>query len=496
MPTTEEFETDVVIVGGGPVAAVLLMLLARWGLRGIALEREGDVYHLARAVGFDGETVRVLQAIGLADAFPSLLRSSRGMTFQNEAGEILMDWSYAPEAIGPDGWAGQYTFHQPDLETLLRARIARTPGIELRTGQEVVAIDESSDGVIVTARRTDDDSNVLVRARWAVGADGASSITRPRIGATFERLGPSQAWAVVDMVVSEAAVTPEKSTQYCWPSRPHMYFRLAGPRRRWEFMVLPDDDESTMTEPGSVWRLLGDELDEGDGVIERAAVYRFRSMIADRWRSGRILLAGDSAHLQPPMLAQGLCSGIRDAVNLAEKFALIAAGRAGEELLDDYQAERAPHVAAWIAEATRLAQIVQTTDPESARQRDHELRSGERTLRSIRPRLGSVTDSDALVGTLCPQDVSPDGIRSDDAIGLRWAVFARPSLAEQVAEVRSDLEAGDRLIAPLQTGDAAMRILDLLDRDIVMMRPDRYIASTSLERFDQFLPRPEAVSRG
>lgn len=471
---------DVAVVGGGPVAAVLLNLLDRYGLRAVAFERESDVHHLPRAVGLDGEIARVLQAAGIADRFDDILRPSLGMAFLNESGQALLDWSYPVGAIGSEGWSDQYTYHQPDLEGVLRERIEESPLVELRTRHEVESIERGAHSVTLTVRSLDTNERDVVVADWVIGADGAASSTRETIDARYENLGPSQPWLVIDAVVNDDSSTPPKSVQYCWPSRPHMYLRLGGVRRRWEYMLLPGDDASAMTEPAAVWRLLDGTLHPEDGRIERATVYRFRSMIADRWRAGRVLLAGDSAHLQPPMLAQGLCSGIRDAANLAWKLAAVKSGLADATLLDTYQDERAPHVRAWIEEATRLALIVQTTDREAAARRDEELLQGNGSLRSIKPRLGGVPEGgDPLLGTICPQLVDDDGTRSDDALGLRFVIFARPELRNAVLTARPDAEVGGFLLAPLQTGRDAVALLDRLDRDLVVMRPDRYIGGVA-----------------
>lgn len=481
MPTTPA-HVDVAIVGGGPVAAMLLVLLDRYGLSAVALEREHDVYHLPRAVGLDGEVARVLQAAGLSGDLPRVLRPSRGMIFQNESGETLLDWSYPEGAIGAEGWADQYTYHQPDLESALRQRITASTRVELRTGTEVTDIAEDESGVEVTLLTAAGGRSSL-RADWVIGADGASSTTRDHIGSRYETLGPSQPWIVIDMLVEPTAQTPAKSIQYCWPSRPHMYLRLPGVRRRWEFMLLDGDDPAEITKPDAVWALLGGSLDRAAGQIERATVYRFRSMIADRWRRGRILLAGDAAHLQPPMLAQGLCSGIRDAANLAWKLAAVQRGGVDPALLDDYQSERSPHVRAWIEEATRLASIVQTTDPEAARRRDQELLAGTRSLRSIKPRLGAPVSGwptdDEVLGTICPQILHADGSRTDDEWGLRFVVLTRPELVVEATRIQPGLVDGAGLLARVQSGLRAGQILDRLGRDLVVVRPDRYIGATA-----------------
>jgi 3-(3-hydroxy-phenyl)propionate hydroxylase len=120
--------------------------------------------------------------------------------------------------------------------------------------------------------------------------------------------------------------------------------RGTGDRRRWEITVLPDEDGTTITQPSKVFELLQPWVGPEDVELERAALYTFHSAIASRWRSCRLLIAGDSAHLTPPFLGQGMCAGMRDAGNLAWKLARVLRGQNDDALLDTYQSERGPHL--------------------------------------------------------------------------------------------------------------------------------------------------------
>jgi len=428
-------------------------------------------------VGCDGEIARVLQSLGLAPQLREVLRPSRGMSFLNEEGDLLLDWSMSPDRVGDQGWADQYTYHQPAVEQLLRDRIAASEHVQLRTGQRVTRVTELADHVELEVQDVAAGSSRTLAADWVVGCDGAGSIVRPTMGSAYQNLGPDQPWLVVDVVIDEGVQTPEKSVQYCWPSRPHMYLRLPGARRRWEFMVMPGDDEARLTEEQQIWSLLEPYVQQGQARLERAAVYRFRSMIASTWRSGRLMLAGDAAHLQPPMLAQGLCSGIRDAANLAWKLAAVVTGAAPDTLLDTYEAEREPHVRAWVLEATRIAAIVQVTDRELARRRDEVMLSGERVISSIRPGLGAsaLVSPDTTSGVLSRQLVTDDGGRSDDHLGQDFGLFVTDSLLAQLApDVRARIDdLGDALT--VVTGPAADRYLSGTSGSFALIRPDRYL---------------------
>ena len=210
-----------------------------------------------------------------------------------------------------------------------------------------------------------------------------------------------------------------------------------------------------------------------DVELERAVVYTFHSLLADRWRDRRVLLAGDAVHLQPPFQGQGLCSGIRDAGNLWWKLGLVLDGDADEALLDTYQSEREPHAKAWIVEATAVGAIVQTTDPEVARERDARLLAGDRgALRPIAPRIGPGLQPEAPppAGTLSVQPRLPDGTLLDDAAGDRFVVAAEPELLD-------GLDAG----AAYVLADPAP-LLEAHGGRAVVVRPDRYLLGVAETR--------------
>jgi hypothetical protein len=143
-----------------------------------------------------------------------------------------------------------------------------------------------------------------------------------------------------------------------------------------EFMIRPEEVPADFDNDDVCW-----ELSRPYGLVPetsrivRRAVYQFRSLLAKNWRTGRILLAGDSAHVMPPFLGQGMCSGLRDAASLSWRLALVLQGRATVELLDTYTEERRSHVEKVIRIAMGLGWLVSVTDPDDARERDADLRS-------------------------------------------------------------------------------------------------------------------------
>ncbi len=127
-----------------------------------------------------------------------------------------------------------------------------------------------------------------------------------------------------------------------------MFVVCTGRHRRFEMMLRPGEDPREMVQENQVWSLMSRWITREDATLWRRASYRFHALVSRRWKSGRVFLAGDAAHQQPPFLGQGMCQGIRDVTNLAWKLDEVLSGRAGETLLDSYQEERSAHVMALI----------------------------------------------------------------------------------------------------------------------------------------------------
>jgi len=443
---------EVAVIGYGPVGATLANLLGRAGIETRVHERCTEPYPLPRACHLDAEIMRIFQNIGLGDEMAALVEPSRGMLFVDADGRPLFDYEdFVRDPIL--GWHEDYVFIQPELDAVLRAGVDRFDCVDVRLGAEVADWRE-------------------VPARWVVACDGAAGTSRPRAGIDFVDLGYDQRWLVVDVMLSRPVELPGIICQVCDPKRPATFVPSARDHRRWEFRLAPGESDEQAADPENVWQLLAPWLQPGDGELVRAAVYDFHATVAETWRHGRLLLAGDAAHQMPPFMGQGMCSGIRDAANLAWKLQAVLHNGAPEGLLDSYEAERRPHVERCIElsiEAGRLLDEPAFPEPDSD--------DGERWSR-LPPLTGLFQQSAAPapfpIGHQARQPtvvLEGERLLLDDLAGPGWYLVSDgPAGGAGLARVVDATRLGDPdgWLARLLGGSAA-----------VLIRPDRYVYGTA-----------------
>ncbi len=422
---------DVVIVGGGPVGQVSAILLGQRGHRVAVYDRWPSAFPLPRACSLGHEPARVLQSAhlgpGLRDVLEPVQGEGRQYILQSAAGETLfeIDWNKP----GESGWAEMSSFFQPDLEELLAARMRELPNVTFQRGRRVIAVRDEPEQVLITVQ-DEARSQVIgmaqtqeVSTRFAIGADGANSIVRSEIGTEMVDLGFEYDWLVVDIQPVEPREWNPYFAQRIDPRRPTTSVPSGPGRRRWEFMLLPGESRDTFNQPDTAWQLLAEwDVSPENAKLIRSTVWTFRAEWAHQWRSGRLVLAGDSAHLMPPFLAQGLGSGLRDAAALAWRLDLILRDITTDAVLDSYGPERTAHVTTIIREAVALGELICVSDPEIAKERDARLRAARSDPSlapappppwRVAPGLATATDDD-LAGRLFVQG----RVRIGDSVGL------------------------------------------------------------------------------
>jgi len=487
---------DVAIVGLGPVGAFAALLLADAGLEVAVLERSREPVTLPRAVGLDGESLRAFQRIGLGGAVEAIVQPAR------EKEEVCFTDSRQRRLFGLEipqhgwnGWRDVIFFDQPELEALLREKVAESERIRVFLGRELEDLEAFEDGVLL---RGSDGSRL--GARFVLGCDGASSRVRELLGIEWQSLGYDQDWLVVDIVQGPEARLPLVTMQVCDPERLTTYVCVKDPNRRWEFQLQPGETREEMLRPERIEELLRPWLPPEHYAIRRKAVYQFHAATAARWRRGRVFLAGDAAHQTPPFLGQGLNAGFRDAVNLGWKLPLVQRGPCGDALLDSYEAERDAHARDLVEWAVAVGKLMETLAAREAGRPDPhpatDPSAGYGQGRSAPPLRGGVlldaqSDDAHPVGQLLrqPSVRRPGGqpFRLDELFGRGFAAVARK---------QSDLRLGAEAESVLRRlGGRAVHLEGLelvageLDRlfdahPAVLLRPDRYVFGVVDEAWD------------
>jgi 2-polyprenyl-6-methoxyphenol hydroxylase-like FAD-dependent oxidoreductase len=503
---TTEADAAVIVVGYGPVGQLLALALAGAGHQVLVIEQHEQLWPFPRAGHLDHEVMRIFQGLGLAEEISAVCDESTEYVMFDSAGRVLRElprrWAT------PSGWPASYHFYQPELEAVLHAAAARADRVTLLRGWQVTGVADGPDGVAVTARRVADGEQRTFTAGYAVGADGANSAVRQRTGRSFTDLGFQADWLVIDVRLADGVDPGIPSTgQYCDPARPHHAARGHGRYARWEFMLLDSDDREQIGRDESIWALLSDWLRPDQAELIRRTVYTFQSAIASPWRRGRVALAGDAAHLMPPFLGQGMCSGMRDGATLSWMLDLVIRGISHPKLLDSYESERSAHVRQIIDESVRIGRVVCLTDPVAAAARDAQLRSEPAVESPIQPALGPGVVSSRpgpLAGRLAVQPLvraQRPGAggrtgRLDSVLGPGFHLLGldadpRRFLDRRGAELAGRLGLATAAIGPT----AAAPVHDLTgvwcdwmrdaDAGVVLVRPDHYVFGAAA--------RPEAA---
>jgi len=403
-------QEPVIVVGAGPVGCTAALLLADFGIPVTLLERYTQPHPLPRAVHLDDEVARILGRIGVSEGFLARSRPGSGLRLLDARHRVMAEFRREHQA-SQHGFPQANMFHQPDLEELMFARVERHPLITFRRGVEVCGLDGAAGPV--TADPTGPAGPVRVHARVAgepetftgrvvLGCDGANSTIRDLTGIAMEDLRFTERWLVVDIRVQTGLDTWDGVEQVCDPARAATFMQVTGDRYRWEFRLRDGEDEADLITPQALGRLLQPWTGRGDvdGLqIIRSATYTFRARLASRFRAGRVFLLGDAAHLTPPFIGQGLAAGLRDADNLAWKLAYVLTGRAGEDLLDSYEAERRPHAKALVKKAVRVGWAMTGGQDRAAAIRRIALAAAVRSER-VRQVLGSTATPRLKAGAL------------------------------------------------------------------------------------------------
>lgn len=431
-------EFDVAIVGYGPVGATAANLLGQMGLRVVVIERDPDIYFRARAISTDEEVLRIWQQVGLADQLNADMQPGAGANFVNADGDTII--RLQPVDRG-NGHPPQQFIYQPAVDKTLREGVDRFPNVSIMLEHECLRLIQRTDSVELMLADLTRDEFKRIRATYVIAADGGSSSVRGQLGIGFSGKTFSERWIVIDTKVTKEWPGHDRLRFHCNPTRPTVDCPTPLGHHRWEFPVRDEEDEKDLLTEEAIWKVITEQGVGKDNVqIIGFACYSHHVRFADRWRSGRIFLAGDAAHAMPPWIGQGMCAGVRDVANLCWKLNSVLTGSLPESILDSYQAERMPHVKEVTNRAVKIGKVIVDRNPVRAAVRQRAFRTANRIpgfdawlrnnrwLPHARYRSGLLArNGNAAVGWLIPQpwviDEKGTDMRLDDVVGAKWVVL-------------------------------------------------------------------------
>ena len=501
---------DVVIIGAGPTGLTLANILGRAGRSVVLVERNPSTVGEPRAVSIDDESLRTMQAIGLAGEVIKDVALDYGSYYVDAAGKRFA-------AVEPStreyGFPRRNAFTQPMLEATLRRGLDRFPNVTTLFQHECLGFVDKGDRVSIELRDPSGGS-LSVDAAFLVGCDGARSATRKAIGATLTGSTYRERWLIVDLASTKEQL--RQTRVVCDPARPLISLPGPGGIRRYEFMLRDDEADDKASSIDFARKLLAAHGPDAEAPIARCQVYTFHARICDIWSRGRVFLAGDAAHLSPPFAGQGMNSGLRDAHNLGWKLVEVLAGRLGPRLLDTYQAERAPHASSLIELAIRLGHVMMPT----SRVQAFAVQSAFR-LAGLVPKVQSyfadmkykpkpfygrgfvaaAAGDSTIVGRMIPQPevdradrgrvmldellgqefalvaFGPDAQRAvADAAGRDFGIPVKEAIAVLPRWLNADADAPDAGTTVRDVNGAMKAFANDRETTVMLVRPDRYIA--------------------
>ena len=471
---------DVAIVGCGPAGVVLSLLLGRAGLTVHVCDRLPGVYEIPRAISLDHEILRVFQQLGVIGDVMPFIEPFTPSEYYGVDGQLIRRMTMLGPPY-PQGYTPSMVFTQPEVERVLREHVARLPGVTMALGVAMNGFVQDAQGVTL-----DYADGSRVRARYAVGCDGGASGVRSALGITLQDLDFDEPWLVVDVLCNAKGLAklPKTSVQYCEPERPSTLVIGPGSHRRWEISLLACEDPKEASTPERTWALLSRWLSPQDGTLWRQTSYRFHALVAERWRVGRVFVAGDAAHMQPPFLGQGMCQGIRDAVNLAWKLVSVLCQGAPERLLDSYGEERKVHVQELTSRIKGVGALIGERDVVKARARDARLLAEcdgvvkDTPRQDILPPLvtGLLLPSPGA-GTLFPQPRLRNGALMDQVHGCGWRLVGDGSLPLDGPAGVTPIDLGRE---PEADGVVA-GWMARHDARVALVRPDHYVFGSAAD---------------
>ncbi|QKW21671.1 FAD-dependent oxidoreductase [Kitasatospora sp. NA04385] len=346
-------DAQVLVVGAGPVGLTAAHELTRHGVKVRLVDAASGPATTSRALATHARTLETYDQMGvLDDLLPRGQRVEHFTLHQNGRRLVRFDTDYSRL---PTRFPFTLMVDQVITEEVLRTAVARL-GVQVEWGVRLEEFEDGGDGV-TTVLRLPDGSAETVGFDWLVGCDGGRSTVRKKLGMPL--LGDSsETWLIADAIVD--CDLPRDSIHWMrTPAGTVMMVPFPDPGK-WRLL---DTADASYESDEAVARRFAEKIATGTGKPARVelpswvSVFTIQQRMIEKMRRGRVLLAGDAAHVHSPASGQGMNTGVQDAVNLSWKLAAVLAGQAGEELLDSYGEERVP-VGAELLRSTKMATML------------------------------------------------------------------------------------------------------------------------------------------
>ncbi|MFN1551012.1 bifunctional 3-(3-hydroxy-phenyl)propionate/3-hydroxycinnamic acid hydroxylase [Vibrio natriegens] len=515
--STAHYDSEVMIIGAGPVGLMIANYLGAQGINVTVIEQLPTLIDYPRAIGIDDESLRTFQAVGLASEVVPYTTPYHAMRFLTPKGRCFAD-------IQPNtnefGWSRRNAFIQPKADRALYEGLDRFSNVKVLFSRELVNFGQDNEQTWANFTNEKGEEE-RISAKYMIACDGGNSFVRRNLNISFDGETAPNQWIVMDLE-NDPIGTPNIYL-CCDAERPYVSAALPQGIRRFEFMVMPGETEEELSKPENMDRLLSKVLPSTENIkFIRQRVYTHNARLAGKFREGRILLAGDAAHIMPVWQGQGYNSGMRDANNLAWKLSLVVKGLADPSLLDTYQQERRDHAKAMIDLSVLAGKVLAPPKKWQATLRDGvswllnyvppvkryfvEMRFKpmpkyhQGVLVEPKPAL-----KDSPVGKLFIQPMVRVGneiSKLDDVIGQNFAIIAwgtDPMQGLSEAEIQYWQQLGTKFIqvvpsvqlkSQIQThpdvlcvGDETHALKDWFGRypaSVAIIRPDRFVASIAI----------------
>lgn len=503
-------EFDVVIIGFGPAGAVAAGLLGARGFKVLVVERQKDIYDKPRAIALDHEILRHFDNMGLYEEVIPFIQPFTASCHYGAQGQLIRTIDMVKPPY-PLGYTPSMVFTQPELEAVLRRYVEGLETVTIVSGSEFVAF--ADDGNKIRSELRDDEGRShYAESSFLLGCDGASSTVRQLAGLTLKDLIFDEPWLVIDVLCGENALAklPKTSAQFCNPTRPITYIIGPGHHRRWEIMMLPGENPKEMEKTGNIWALLADFMKPDEGTLWRAAAYRFHALVAQDWQAGRVLIAGDAAHQQPPFIGQGMCQGLRDVTNLVWKLERVLTGKSSQALLESYTLERRRHVVQLTTRVKEIGLMICERDPQKAAERDAAIiaQGGGQPPVTTRQEIVPPLEVGVLAsktmparGLLFPQPFVLKAGKTmllDKAIGIGWRIIldghklavkdvsdlSTASVSFTIAAITTDKTAAEEGTVFMEIDGILKNWFEQYNAVAILVRPDHYVFGTAADHLE------------